>query len=669
MTKNKLIQKRIDLLSYPVVYLVLTILGFIIYSNTFKSSFVFDDFFTIVGNYTIHRLTDLPTIWQAFNTRFVVGVSLALNYALGKENVVGYHLFNTLVHILNSYLVYQFVCLTLKTPRMTKTLSIDPKLVGFLTALLFLTHPIQTQAVTYIWQRATSLASFFYLGALVFYVRSRLKPSLGDYGICLLFTVFGMFTKEIVFTLPFMIGLYEFVFLKHASLKTARKILLWLPLTLTLFIIPWTMTKTSDQTLRLLNPKNTHLRHQENFIKNIFEMTRAVSKEEMPRKDFILTELNVLRTYLRLFLLPVRQSVDYNYPRARSLMEPNTFLSFLLLISLLSSGLLLLKKCPLLAFGIFWFFLTISVESLVAQGSFFFEHRLYLPMLGFNVFLVTALTYLFKNSSRGLTIVVLGIATCYSFLSYQRNFVWKDEFTLWNDAVNKFPHNSRAYSGRGNALLRNGFRDRALLDLNKAIELKPNNAEAYTNRGFLYESKGLLEQAMADCNKAIEINPKLASAYNNRAVVYKNQGRLDNVLADLNKMIQLEPYKAMEINPKIAVVYNDRASAYGMKGLLDEALLDCNKAIRLCPTFAEAYNNRAIIYKNKDLLDQALSDFNKAIELNPGFASAYYNRANLYFLKKEYDKSWQDVKKTESFGYVVNPQFIEKLKKASGKQN
>ena len=183
---------------------VLAMLGFAIYSNTFSSPFVFDDF-AAIGNRAIRHF-DLPVLWHAFNTRFVVGLSLAFNYALGKENVTGYHLFNTLIHILNSYLLYRLMRLIFRTSK-NPPLA-DSKLLSFLTALLFLVHPVQTQAVTYIWQRATSLASFFYLGSLVFYIRARLKNSLWDYAICLLFAVLGMFTKEIVFTLPFAIALY-----------------------------------------------------------------------------------------------------------------------------------------------------------------------------------------------------------------------------------------------------------------------------------------------------------------------------------------------------------------------------------------------------------------------------------------------------------------------------
>ena len=190
---------------------MLAILGFVIYSNTFNASFVFDDHAMIERNSTIRHL-DLFTLWQAFNTRFVVGLSLALNYWLGKENVVGYHLFNLVVHILNSFLVYQLLGLTFQTPRLIKS-SPYPRLIGFLTALIFLTHPLQTQGVTYIWQRATSLAAFFYLGALVFYIRARIKSSRLNYGSCLVFAVLGMLTKENVFTLPFAILLYEFIFL------------------------------------------------------------------------------------------------------------------------------------------------------------------------------------------------------------------------------------------------------------------------------------------------------------------------------------------------------------------------------------------------------------------------------------------------------------------------
>jgi len=705
--------KKTESLLTVWVWFSLQMLGLMIYSNTFRSPLVFDDF-EAIGNHSIRHL-NLPILWQAFNTRFVVGISLALNYWLDKENVVGYHLFNTLMHVLNAYLVYTFVCLTFKTPRLEKNNSVDPRLLGFLTALLFLTHPLQTQAVTYIWQRATSLASFFYLGALVFYIRTRFKFSILSYALCLLFTVLGMFTKEIVFTLPLAMGLYELIFLRglsspkssigdqkvqiplptgQAGAKNIAGMTLLVPIFLTLLIIPWTMTKANEKTLGLVRPKDARFVHQnENLLKDLWRMTRTSSPDGMPQKDFVLTELNVLRTYLRLFLLPVNQNVDYDYPRARSLLEPNTLISFLLLFSLVVWGFFLLKNHPLLSFGIFWFFLTVSVESLVAQEEFIFEHRLYLPMVGLSLFLVSAVSYLFKKNPRRLTIILLGIIACYSFLTYQRNFVWKDEFTLWDDAVHKSPKKARVYNGRGSAFAKKGLLDEALADYNKAIELQPKFADFYINRGDVYAEKGFFDKALLEYNKAIELTPRFAVAYNNRGAVYKKMGLLEPALADCNKAIEINPYftsaynnrgicyenkglldkaladynKAIELEPNFVLAYNNRASVYKKKGNLEHALMDCNKAIEISPDMADGYNSRAICYKDKGLLDLALLDFTHAIRLAPNDAKIYNNRAFLYFLKKDYDKSWQDVRKAQRLGFGVDPRFIEKLKNASGR--
>jgi len=661
-------KKEVSFLPISWALFSLIILGFVIYSNTFRSSLVCDDPVVITQNPTIRHL-NLPILWQAFNTRFVVGVTLAFNYALGKENVVGYHLFNTLVHVLNSFLVYLLVCLTFsaiggsasggKTPKVSKSVSVDPRLLGFLTALLFLTHPLQTQAVTYIWQRATSLASFFYLGALVFYIRTRFKFSILSYALCLLFTVLGMFTKEIVFTLPLAMALYELIFLRGIPLKTIQRILLWVPLLLTLLIIPWTMTQTNENTLGLLRPKNTQLRHQENFMKSVLEMTRAVGEDKISRREFVLTQLKVLRTYLRLWILPIQQNVDYDYPRARSLLEPNTLISFLLLFSLVVWGFFLLKNHPLLSFGIFWFFLTVSVESLVAQEEFIFEHRLYLPMVGLSLFLVSAVSYLFKKNPRRLTIILLGIIACYSFLTYQRNFVWKDEFTLWDDTVRKSPYKGRAYYNRGYAYQTKGLLEQALTDYNKAIKLDPDLVDPYIDRASLYEKKGLSDLALTDLNKAIELQTYNFDAHRNRGSLYQKKGLLDLALQDFNK--------AIELNPTFASVYYNRAVTYQLKGLLDLALTDLNKAIKLKPDYASAYYARGAIYGRKGPVDQALLDFNKAIGLQPNFPEAYNNRAIIYERKGLFDQALANCNKAQSLGFMVDPRFIDRLKKASNR--
>ena len=117
-----------------------------------------------------------------------------------------------------------------------------------------------------------------------------------------------------------------------------------------------------------------------------------------------------------------------------------------------------------------------------------------------------------------MVIVLTMIISCNSVLTYQRNKVWKDEFTLWDDVIRKSPHKARPYNNRGFAYDEQGNFTQAISDYNKAIELDPEYAEAYTNRGVVYAKQGNFTQAMSDFTKAIELNPKLAEAYNNRGI-------------------------------------------------------------------------------------------------------------------------------------------------------
>ncbi|HAG50864.1 MAG TPA: hypothetical protein DCL42_05950, partial [Deltaproteobacteria bacterium] len=171
---NKALSSFFTRYGFLITFLLTTVSAFLIYSNTFSSPFHFDDTPNIVENY---KLRDLSIFWPPSDTRYIGSLSFALNYYFSGLNVFGYHLVNIIIHIINSILVWWLVILTFRTPVMER-INTNPQLKYFIAitaSLLFVSHPIQTQAVTYIVQRFASLATLFYLLSLTLYIKAKLQ--------------------------------------------------------------------------------------------------------------------------------------------------------------------------------------------------------------------------------------------------------------------------------------------------------------------------------------------------------------------------------------------------------------------------------------------------------------------------------------------------------------
>ena len=658
--------------------ILLCCLGIIMYSNTLHSPFQFDDEFNIINIVNIIKsFSNLNIIFNFFPTRFITYLSLAINYHFNQLDVFGYHLFNLIVHLSTSIMVWWFVLLTLHAPALRdKKISGYSNIIAFFAALVFISHPIQTQGVTYIIQRAASLATLFYVSSLAFYVKSRLlkyeanKSNIRTFYYILSFMalILAMFTKEMTITLPLMILLYEFCFFKEEDGVDWKHLT---PFLVALLIIPITMAITKSV--------------------NLGEM--RLSTQESPGFspwNYLLTQFRVIIAYIRLLFLPINQNLDYDYIISRSLFNITVLSSIFILVLILITAIRIFPKYRLISFGIFWFFLTLLPESsIIPIKDIIFEHRLYLPMTGFSIFLVSVIYYIFENKSIKPAIAIISIVTVtYSILTYNRNFIWKDEFTLWNDTAHKSPNKARPFNNRGHTYEKRGNLDQAISDYNRALEIDPNYSDAYLNRGNAYQKRGNLAQAIPDYNKIIEMNPNYFKAYNSRGVAYQKKGNLDAAISDYSKALELnsdfpDAYnnranayrnkgnfdgaildcnKAIEIYPKYTVAYFNRALAYQDKGNLDAAISDYSKVLELDPNNPDAYNDRANTYQEKGNLDQAILDYNKAIEINPKHTEAYNNRAVAYLKKKEYANSWEDVRSAQALGYKVNPELIEELK-------
>ena len=287
--------------------MIITIIS-IVYSNTLEAPFVFDDKFVIVENPIVKDLGYMVNPseakvhnkshfeYESFRRRYIGYLTFAINYWFHKLDVTGYHLVNIAIHIINSLIVYWLVILTFKTPFLNSSvLGGRINEIAFFASLFFACHPLQTQAVTYIWQRVTSLSTTFYCLALVFYILWRLtskKPSSFATQMPILFyfgsvisAVLAMKTKEIAFTLPVVIFLYELMFFEE---KIKKRILYITPLLLTMLIIPISLLETEKLKGDLMG--------------NIGEVTRV--ETNISRMDYLLTQFTVIATYIRLIFFP-----------------------------------------------------------------------------------------------------------------------------------------------------------------------------------------------------------------------------------------------------------------------------------------------------------------------------------------------------------------------------
>lgn len=546
--------------------LLIALVGFAAYANTFGVPFHLDDLRAIAQNPAVVNM-DIPLA-----DRRAAGLwSFALNYRLHGVEVLGYHALNLAIHIGTALLVYALVGLLYQSRLTThdSRLTIHhSRSIAFFTAMLFVAHPVQTQAVTYIVQRFASQATFFFVAALFCYARARLGK--GGQGVLwhlagLVSAIVAMKTKEIAFTLPVVIALLELLFFRGALLRRA---MLLVPYMLTMAIIPLSFVRVGGGAPAA----------------QVLDQARQATSVQtvLPRVDYLFTQFRVIATYLRLLVFPVNQNLDYDYPVYHSFFAPPVFLSFLLLLALFGAAVWLVLKAGtqlglkkrkavsvkpftthdsrltvhnsrLIAFGIFWFFITLSVESSVIPiVDVIFEHRLYLPSVGAILAFVSAVV-MFAGRRRlavpmfaAMTVVVV-IFACAAF---RRNLVWGDEMSLWSDVTAKSPNLSRPRNNLGYALLKRNEPRRAIPPLVRSIELNPGYTDAYLNIELALRQMGSFSGRMSNSAGTVDARGRVdirrlrrwgGISNNNLGLAYESMGKYQEAAAAYKKALIMDP--------------------------------------------------------------------------------------------------------------------------------
>jgi Flp pilus assembly protein TadD len=585
--------------STAFVIAVIVLLGLVAYANTFDSPFQFDDGLSIVNENAIQSFQSVRALWQQHQTRFLTYFTFYLNYLAGQTDVRGYHAVNLAIHVLTSLCLFALVRLLLTALTLTESARQENRSreIAFVAALIFLTHPIQTQAVTYLSQRAASLAAGCYVAAMALYARGRLKRSSSTLALAFCVTVAAMFTKETAFTLPAALLLMEF-FCFGGNETIGRRLLRLGPFLVTLAIIPalYLARSAADETL--------------------VELARETAR--IPRAHYLLTQLNVIRTYFRLLFLPIRQNLDYDYPISVTLAEPGTFASFLWIVAVAGAAWSIRRKRSLIAFGVFLFFLALSVEStFIPIRDVIFEHRLYLPMAGFSMALAVGIFRVLADRSIRNTCLGMVIALA-TFATYQRNEIWRDPVTLWSDTARKSPAKARPHNNLGIALAERGRYAEAIREFQTALAIHPQDMKTLLNLGLALELGGSWEKALEAYGTLVHLAPKDAEAKHKMALLLHRRNRTAEAIGLYREALQLDPDNGR--------LHSDFGGTLLAAGTLDEAAQNFLEAIRLSPSDPFAHNNMGVVLLRQGRHAEALEYFEQALRLKPGYAEAQRNR-------------------------------------------
>jgi len=580
--------------------LFLALIVILIYANTLGSPFIFDSRNNIESNphiriseITLNSLADAAFKSNA-QQRPLSNLTFALNYYLHGYNVVGYHVVNILIHISTGFLLYFLVKATFCTPAL-KSRYDNVMWISFFTAAVWMVHPLQTQSVSYIVQRMNSLAAMFYVLSILLYARFRLSARQRHKSWLLAGSILAgalaLASKQIAALLPFFIIVYEWYFFRDLDLKWLEK--------QTLLLIGCCLAVAALGLLFLEgDPLNIIL---EGYKGRDFTLTQR-----------ILTQPRVIVFHLSQLLWPhpSRLNLDHDFPLSNSLTDPMTTLfSIIIIAALIGLAIAVARKQRLLSFCILWFFGNLVIESSVIALEIIFEHRVYLPSMMFS--LVVALAVCRRIKPVWLQAVLLCVLVAVGALwTYERNGVYSDRITFWQDCVSKSPGKARPYNNLGVALADRGRHEEAIQNYHKALEIDPHYQDPVENIGLSLAEQGKMEESIAYFLKALEMDPKNYKTLNNLGASLIVLERRQEAIQSLSESLRLNPYYAQ--------AHNNLGVALSQEGRLEEAIEHFSTAVQLNPEYVQALNSLGIVLADQGRHAEAIEQFSAALKVNPG---------------------------------------------------
>lgn len=569
-----------------VVLLLLVGATFFVYRECLRAPFVYDDISKITENPDIRSLRELPKKliypyhepnWERNDpSRPVTYLTFALNYHFGELNPFGYHLVNVLLHILNFFLLVLFI-------RKIYFFALNKNSWFFPLAVsaFFAIHPIHSIVVSYVFNRSGQLSAFFFLSAILLFIRAREGKSF-FLPLSVLSYVFALFSKQDAITLPAILLIFDFVFL---SQKKIQKVLMNRA-----FHLPFWGVFLGYILFRYF------------YFGELGDVEAGTSPQDWPPLLYLAVQPFILMRYLFLMLWPQGLSLDHVMNKPTTFLQVKFIGSYLFLGSVLwmawkayqrSTG-----ESKLLLFSILWFLINLSpTSSFFPTTAVMAENRLYLAGIGFYLILVLVYFSFFhvdvSNQAKGslgrpARWVLGGLMAIHliflSLVTMERCKLFQSPTLLWEDVFAQYPTSLRAinntasqHNNLGRTLGDAGEREKAIKEFKRALEIKPESAEAQFNLALIYfQNSQERHKSLEEFLRVVALKPKHADAHNNIGIFYLEQKKYEKARHHFEK--------AVEADPNLPKAHNNLAFLFYTLKQYQAALKEFNIGLQLDPT-------------------------------------------------------------------------------------
>jgi tetratricopeptide (TPR) repeat protein len=570
------------------------------YSQTFAVPFLYDDISSIANNPSIRHLSTAfwPPVDATVTGRPVLNLSFAINYAISGTALWGYHAANLAIHVLAGLTLFGIVRRTLSPP-----LDKRATVTALAATLLWSLHPLNTQAVTYIAQRAESLMGLFFLCTLYFFIRgigTAEKMRFPWFALSVASCLLGMSTKEVMASAPLIVLLYDRTFVAGSfrdALRSRWKVHSAMAGTwLVLLLLVFTSNSRSEA---------------------------AGSGAGVVWWQYALTQFPAICHYLRLCFWPYPLIFDYG--TALGLPSLHVLPYALLVVALVAATLWAIVFKPAVGFlgAVFFAVLAPSSSIVPVVGETMADYRMYLPLIPVVVLAVLGMQRWLGRAALPACLILaasLGAATA------ARNRDYFSAKEIWTDTVAKRPDNFRARNNLAVVLLNTpGRLDDAIAQYQAALRLNPNSAEGHVNlANALSNARGRLDDAIAHYAQALSLEPGLYGAHVGMGnALMRVPGRMDDAVAEYEDAVRLKP-DAAEGH------FNLGNALLRTPGRLNDSVSQFKEALRLKPDFAVAHFSLALALLNlPGRTQEAKAHLEEGLRIQPNDAQARQILANI----------------------------------------